>query len=387
MTFEALEASLAERQQAHLLRVRESMQSAQASEVFTAQGKVISFAGNNYLDLANHPKVKQAMLAGVETYGVGSGASQLVCGYSQAHYELEHALAEFTGHERVILFSSGYLANLGAISALTDRKDALIYDRANHASLIDASRISGAKLMRYQHNDLYSLQQCLERTQARRRLVVTEGVFSMDGDTAPLADIAQMAQQYQAWLCVDDAHGMGVLGEHGQGSCYAAKLTAKDITVLTCSFAKAFGCMGAMVAGSQSVIETILQSASSLICTTAMPPALAVAIKAALAIMQTGEQQQLLWDNIAYFREQAQYYEIPLQNSATPIQPLIIGEPDKAVAIQQALLQQGYWVGMMRPPTVPVGTSRLRISITAGHTKQHIDGLIQALKNIIVIRQ
>ena len=342
--------------------------------------QLINFSGNDYLDLKQHPKIKQALIDGVERYGAGSGASALVSGYCPAHQQLEQAIAAFTHRPAAIVYSSGYLANLAVTAALLGRHDTIIEDRLNHASLLDAGRLSAARLLRYRHADMDSLQQQLEQPGQGQRLVMTDGVFFMDGDTAKLAEIAGLCAEYNAWLMVDDAHGIGIAGPQGRGSVLAAGLDSDQVPVLVGTFGKAFGSAGAFVAGSLELIDALQNWGRSGIYSTAMPPAQACATMAALDLVEQGAGlRRKLRDNIQHFRVAAGDLELPLLPSTTPIQPLMAGEPETALAWGSALRETGLLVTPIRPPTVPVGAARLRITLSAGHSHEQIDQLLESL--------
>ena len=344
--------------------------------------KVISFCSNDYLGLANHPQVKQAMVEAIGNYGVGSGAAHLVNGHSNAHHQLEEELADFCGYPRAILFSTGYMANLGLCQALIDKNDHVFEDRLNHASLIDGGLISGARLQRYLHNDVTSLQKKLARSFGNdtEKLVLTDGVFSMDGDIARLPEISALCREAGSWLMVDDAHGFGTLGETGKGCLQYFSLTADDVPVYMATLGKAMGTAGAFIAGSEELIETIIQQARTYIYTTAMPAAIAEATRCSLNIIQKEPQHlQNLNDNIAYFKTCCSGAGLDIENSQTAIQPLLIGDDQKAINLSQTLFEKGFLVTAIRPPTVPEGTSRLRITLSASHTREHIERLIDAL--------
>ena len=347
---------------------------------------IISFCSNDYLGLANHPQVKQAMINAVDHYGVGSGAAHLVNGHSYAHHQLEEELAEFCGYPRALLFSTGYMANLGLCQALIGKNDFVFEDRLNHASLIDGGLISGARLQRYLHNDVSSLQKKLAKLTANEseKLVLTDGVFSMDGDIARLPEISALCKETDSWLMVDDAHGFGTLGETGKGCLQHFSLSAADIPVYMATLGKAMGTAGAFIAGSDELIETIIQQARTYIYTTAMPAAIAEATRCSLNIIQTDPQHlQNLNDNITYFKTCCSDAGLDIEESQTAIQPLLIGDDKKAINLSQKLFEKGFLVTAIRPPTVPEGTSRLRITLSASHTRQHIEQLIDMLSHLI----
>ncbi|SDY13737.1 8-amino-7-oxononanoate synthase [Allochromatium warmingii] len=340
---------------------------------------LLSFCGNDYLGLANHPDVIAALRDGAQRWGVGSGAAHLVNGHSRAHQALEEALAEFTGRPRALLFSTGYMANLGVISALAGRHDTVFEDRLNHASLLDGALLARARLRRYPHADASALHRLLKIESAR--LIVTDGVFSMDGDLAPLPELAALARDAGAWLMVDDAHGLGVLGRDGRGSLDHFGLGFNDVPILMGTLGKAFGTFGAFVAGSEELIETLIQSARSYIYTTATPPALAEATLVSLAIARRETwRRERLAEWIERFRTGAARIGLQLMDSSTPIQPIIVGSAAQALAWSAALEAAGLLVTAIRPPTVPEGTARLRVTLSAAHTAEDIDRLLAALE-------
>jgi 8-amino-7-oxononanoate synthase len=378
--FDGLRASLDERKQRHLYRSRRLLSSPQQPYQQVDGDSVLSFCSNDYLGLANHPKVKDAFIQAVNEFGVGSGASHLVNGHSEMHHRLELALAEFTGRDRAVLFSTGYMANLGAISALVGRGDAVFEDKWNHASLIDAGLACGATFKRYQHNDVASLSRQLESVSVKRKLIVTDGVFSMDGDIAPLEDIADLAEHHDACLMIDDAHGLGVLGNSGAGCAELFNLDQSRLPVLMGTLGKALGTFGAFVAGSEEVVETLIQHARSYVYTTALPPAVAAASIASLEVVQSEpERRDILTQLIALFREGVDRIGFPLMPSSTPIQPIVVGSEALALKISSYLESQGLLVTAIRPPTVPKGTSRLRVTLSAAHTAEDISQLLTVL--------
>ncbi len=339
---------------------------------------MLSFCSNDYLGLANHPDVIAAFQRGAERWGVGSGAAHLVNGHSAAHHALEEALAEFTGQPRALLFSTGYMANLGVITALAGRGDIILEDRLNHASLLDGAQLSRATLRRYPHADTAELDRRFGSD--KPRMIVTDGVFSMDGDLAPLPALTRIARQIGAWLLVDDAHGLGVLGRGGRGSLDHFGLTPDRTTILMGTLGKAFGTFGAFVAGTEDLIETLIQHARSYIYTTATPPALAEATRASLNLAEREDwRRERLRALIARFRQGASQLGLPLTDSMTPIQPLLIGTAARALTWSQRLETSGILVGAIRPPTVPEGTARLRITLSAAHAEADVDRLLDAL--------
>lgn len=379
-----LSCSLSERRAANLYRKRRLLQSPQAPQVIVDGKTFTAFCSNDYLGLANHPEVIAALQQSAAHFGVGSGASHLVAGHSSEHHALEEELAAFTGRDRALLFSTGYMANLGAITALVGQGDAVFEDRLNHASLLDAGLLSGARFQRFLHNDLANLQTRLGKTQADRKLIVVDGVFSMDGDCAPLPELAALAQHNNAWLMVDDAHGFGCLGKNGGGSAEHFNLTQAELPILMGTLGKAFGTFGAFIAGSETLIETLIQFARPYIYTTAMPPAIAAATRCSLRLLQTEhwrrEHLQML---IVHFRSGAEKLGLQLLDSNSPIQPIIIGDEAATLAMSDALAARGFLVIAIRPPTVAVGSSRLRVTFTAEHTVRQVDDLLNALADIV----
>jgi 8-amino-7-oxononanoate synthase len=338
------------------------------------------FCSNDYLGLAHHPRVIAALRDGAARYGVGSGASHLVTGHGIEHHALEEELAAFTGRERALLFSTGYMANIGIASALVGRADQVLEDRLNHASLLDAGLLSGARFSRYAHCDTTAVEARLAERESGTALVMTDGVFSMDGDIAPLDALARVAQAKRAWLMVDDAHGIGVLGRGGRGTLEHFGLDARQAPILMGTLGKAFGTFGAFAAGTEELIEYLIQSARTYIYTTALPPAVACATRAALRLIdEESWRRERLNANIARFRSLAQGAGIELASSRTPIQPIVLGTAARALAVSEALWARGFWVTAIRPPTVPEGTARLRITLSAAHRDEQIDRLVEAL--------
>lgn len=379
-----------ERQRAQgLYRRRRCMEGPQGVEPMHAGRRLLSFCSNDYLGLANDPRVVAALREGAARMGAGSGASHLVCGHSSAHQALEEALAEWTGRERALLFSTGYMANLGVLSALVAREDHILADRLDHASLLDGARLSGARLRRYPHADVDTLEQWLDEAPPRgERFIVTDGVFSMDGDIAPLDRLAALAARHEAWLVVDDAHGLGVLGPDGLGSVGHFGLGGDAVPVLIGTLGKAFGSFGAFVAGSEALIETLIQFARSYIYTTALPPAVALA---ALESLRLAREEPWRREHLAALgtRLRAGLEQLGLPpavaasaSPATPIVPLLTGSAERATALSDALLQRGILVTAIRPPTVPAGTARLRITLSAAHEESHVDRLLDALAEV-----
>lgn len=377
-----LQSLLEQRQQAALYRSRQIHNSPQTPILQIDGQKYLAFCSNDYLGLASHPRLKAALQQGAEKYAVGSGASHLVTGHSQAHHELEKELAAYTRRERALLFSTGYMANIGIVTSLLGRHDAVFLDKLNHASLVDAALLSRAKIERYLHNNMQALERLLEKSQAQHKLIITDGVFSMDGDVSKLPEMVELAKTYQAWLMVDDAHGLGVLGDTGRGTLEKYGLGENDVPILMGTLGKAFGVFGAFVAGSELLIETLIQTARSYIYTTALPPALAETARASLIVAQEEAwRRQHLQELIKHFRLAAA--DFPLMPSITPIQPIILGSSEKALAVSSALYERKILVTAIRPPTVPQGTARLRITLSALHDKHQVDELIEALNDVL----
>jgi 8-amino-7-oxononanoate synthase len=378
MSFD-LRSRLAARRAEQLYRHRPLLQSPQGPEVVVDGQPLLAFCNNDYLGLANHPEVIAAWRAGAERWGVGGGASHLVIGHSTPHHELEEALAELTGRPRALLFSNGYMANLGAVTALVGQGDTVLEDRLNHASLLDAGLLSGARFSRYLHNDADSLASRLEKATGNT-LVVTDGVFSMDGDLADLPALAKAAKAKGAWLMVDDAHGFGPLGANGAGIVEHFGLSQDDVPVLIGTLGKAFGTAGAFVAGSEDLIETLIQFARPYIYTTSQPPALACATLKSLELLRTEHwRREHLAQLIQQFRRGAEQIGLQLVDSFTPIQPILIGDSGRALRLSQLLRERGLLVTAIRPPTVPAGSARLRVTLSAAHSEAQVQLLLNAL--------
>jgi len=374
-----LAARLAERRAADLYRQRPLLQSPQGPNVVVDGQPLLAFCSNDYLGLANHPEVIAAWQAGAERWGVGGGASHLVVGHSTPHHQVEEALAELTGRPRALLFSTGYMANLGAITALVGQGDTVLQDRLNHASLLDGGLLSGARFNRYLHNDAVSLANRLGKA-CGNTLVVTDGVFSMDGDLADLPALAEVARARGAWLMVDDAHGLGTLGAHGGGIVEHFGLGIDDVPVLIGTLGKACGTAGAFVAGSDDLIEALVQFARPYIYTTSQPPALACATLKSLELLrrETWRREHLV-GLIRQFREGAVQIGLQLMDSPTPIQPILIGDSAQALRLSQMLRERGLLVTAIRPPTVPAGSARLRVTLSAAHSEAQVQLLLNAL--------
>lgn len=386
---DALKPVLTERRGQQLYRERKIVESAQGAEVIVDGKQYLNFCSNDYLGLADHPAIIAALKKAADEYGVGSGASHLVCGHTALHHQLEEALAEFTGRPRALLFSTGYMANLGVVNALLDKTDVVFEDKLNHASLLDAGLLSGARFQRFLHSDIDNLRSRLARAdeenkQSARKLICVDGVFSMDGDLAPLPELVALAEQYNAWLMVDDAHGFGVLGARGAGSAEHFNLDQAQLPILMGTLGKACGTFGAFIAGSETLIETLIQFARTYIYTTALPAAVAAATLQSLKIIRSETWRREHLNNlIARFRRGAAQLDLQLMNSSSAIQPLLVGDVAHAVALSDKLATQGLWINAIRPPTVPAGTARLRITLSAAHSEAQVDRLLDALSKAV----
>lgn len=383
--FPDLSEQLRQREQQGLLRQRKILESPQSTHITMDGRDYLAFCSNDYLGLANHLDLIESASKGARRYGVGASASHLISGHSSAHHILEEALAEFAGFPRALLFSTGYMANIGVVTALVGREDAIFADKLNHASLNDAALLSRAEFIRYPHADLALLEQRLSTIHARRKLVISDAVFSMEGDIAPIPELIAVCEKHQAVLLLDDAHGFGVLGRQGRGSLFlpdCAHIHSPNIIYMA-TLGKAAGVFGAFVAAQAEVIETLIQSARSYIYTTATPPLLAQALMTSLKLIQQDEwRRDALTQNIARLKEALQSLPWKLLPSSTPIQPLLIGESTAAMCISQRLRERGILVPAIRPPTVPPDTARLRISLSAAHQPQDVLRLAEALHEI-----
>lgn len=342
----------------------------------------LSFCSNNYLGLANHSKIKQAAIDAINQYGWGTGASRLVSGNTPLHQELEKKIAEFKCTEAALLFPTGYMANLGAIYTLVGKGDIVIGDKLNHASIVDGCHQSGATFRIYPHNNVSQLESLLQKASVyRRRLVVTDSLFSMDGDTAPLPEIVNIAKRYDAIIMIDDAHAIGVFGKHGKGLIEHYGLEGK-IDVIMGSLSKAIGGIGGFIAGSKHLTEFLKNKARPFIFTTAPPPAVCAASLAGLKLIQEGTSLiDKLWENIKYLKSRLSEFTNNI-NVQSPIVPVIVGSSDDALNLSAKLYQNSILIPAIRPPTVPTGTSRLRISLMSAHSEDDIDRLIDVLKNV-----
>ena len=378
---ERLAVQTAKRASDHLSRRLRTIDRADGPWLDVGNGRLLSFCSNDYLGLAQHPQLVAALTRAAREHGVGSTSAHLICGHRAEHAELEEALAVWTGRERALLFSTGYMANLGVLQALLARGDICVQDKLNHACLLDGAKLSGAELKRYPHADVEAAARQLAASPGAAALLATDGVFSMDGDVAPLRELAALCAREHSTLMVDDAHGIGVLGTNGAGSPSAADLDQHDVPLLMATLGKALGCMGAFVAGPAALIDGLIQFARPYIYTTAMPPALAAAALEAVQLAQAEAwRREKLFALIARFRRGATELGLPLAASGSAIQPLLLGSADAALAAAQALERHGLLVSAIRPPTVPPGQARLRITLSAAHEEAHVDRLLAALE-------
>lgn len=375
-----LAAEQARRARAQLLRRVRTVEAGEGATIVVDGRRLTSFASNDYLGLARHPALVEALVRAARDSGVGAGAAHLLGGHREEHAALEETLARWTGRERALLFSTGYMANLGAIAALLGDGDLCVQDKLNHASLLDGARLAGCELKRYVHADVGSARRQLDSRPGAAALLATDGVFSMDGDVAPLADLAALCAGQRAVLMVDDAHGLGVLGPDGAGSVAEARLSQDDVPVLMGTLGKALGVAGAFVAGSAALVDGLVQAARSFVYTTALPPALAAATGKAIEIARfEGWRRDRLARLIAHFRHGARERGIALLDSRTPIQPVPVGEGKAALAASARLEAAGFYVPAIRPPTVPAGQSRLRVTLSALHSESDVEHLLTAL--------
>jgi 8-amino-7-oxononanoate synthase len=383
MPYTELQNELNGRAALGLLRQRHTLQRAQSPHIVVDGKSYLSFCSNDYLGLANHPQLVRAVQQGAEQYGVGAGAAHLVSGHFSPHHQLELELASFVDKPAALLFSTGYMANLGVVQALVGKDDTVFADKFNHASLNDAMQLSRATVKRYRHNDMTQLAQFLEQTKSGRKLVITDAVFSMDGDLAPLPELLALCEQHDAWLLIDDAHGFGVLGEQGRGSLSHFCISSKRIIYMG-TLGKAAGVFGAFVAAEQIVIDTLVNHARSYIYTTATPPALAGAMLESLQLIIGGDALRAhLQSLIAQLRNGLRGLPWAVMPSATAIQPLLVGDNQAALNMSNELRERGIWVAAIRPPTVPQGTARLRITLSAAHSAADVTRLIEALHELV----
>ncbi len=384
MTMKSFEQQLQNKRDNNQYRHREVLQSPQSVRIRLNGKQYLSFSSNDYLGLANDPRIIEASIDALRHYGIGSGAAHLITGHSYLHHQLEDMLAQHTGRSRALLYSTGYMANVGAISALCGKGDLVVEDKLNHASLIDGGLISDAKFKRYKHSDMENLEAILSKSVETNKLIVTDGVFSMDGDIAAMPLIMKLAKKYQADVFVDDAHGFGVLGNRGGGICEQFSLIKDDEPIIMGTLGKAFGVFGAFIAGSENLIEWLIQQSRMYVFTTAMPPSLAAAsIKSLEIIQKENYRREHLTDLITFFRNEVKKIGLSLMPSLTPIQPIIVGEEKKALEWSDYLRDHGVLVKAIRPPTVPIGTSRLRITFSAAHSKEDVSTLIKLLAKLV----
>jgi 8-amino-7-oxononanoate synthase len=382
MPFSALQSELNERASLGLLRQRRTLQSPQAPHIMVDGKSYLSFCSNDYLGLANHPQLIAALQQGAQQHGVGAGAAHLVSGHNATHHQLENELAAFGGKPAALLFSTGYMANIGVVQALAGKGDTVFADKLNHASLNDAMQLSRAAVKRYRHNDMTQLAQLLKQANSGRKLVITDAVFSMDGDLAPLPELLALCEQHDAWLLIDDAHGFGVLGEQGRGSLAHFGIASKRVICMA-TLGKAAGVFGAFVAAEQVVIDTLINHARSYVYTTATPPALASALLESLRLIANGDElRDHLQRLIAQLRSGLRSLPWSVMPSATAIQPLLVGGNQAALNLSAGLRERGIWVAAIRPPTVPQGTARLRITLSAAHRAADVTRLIGSLHEL-----
>jgi len=382
MPFSELQLELDERAAAGLLRQRRTVSSPQSPHIVVDGKPYLSFCSNDYLGLANHPQLIAVLGQGAQQWGAGAGAAHLVSGHFEPHERLEHELAAFVGKQAALLFSTGYMANLGVVQALVGRGDTVFADKLNHASLNDAMLLSRAGVKRYRHNDMAQLASLLDKTPSGRKLICTDAVFSMDGDFAPLPELLALCERYDAWLLVDDAHGFAVTGEQGRGSMSHFGLASPRIIYMA-TLGKAAGVFGAFVAAEPVVIETLVNNARSYVYTTATPPALSVALLESLRLISQGDGLRAhLQQLIMQLREGMADLPWQVMPSETAIQPLLIGENQAALDLSLALREWGIWVAAIRPPTVPEGTARLRITLSAAHSAADVTRLLEALHEL-----
>lgn len=378
-----LRENLRQKADAGLRRVHRTVDSPCAPTVRLAGENLVSFCSNDYLGLANDPRLVAALADGARQWGAGSGASHLVSGHLQPHATAQAALAEFVEMPAALLYSTGYLANLGVVPALVGRGDAIFADKLNHASLIDAAQLSRAEHLRFPHRDLDALERLIAGSTAKRKLILVDAVFSMDGDCSDLGMLLDIARRHDAWLVIDDAHGFGVRGRNGRGSLDAEQIPHDERIVYVGTLGKAAGLSGAFVAAQATVVDWLIQSSRTHIFTTAAIPALSVAIVESVeCIRGADERREQLGRLQARLRTGCAGLKWPLLESTTPIQPVLVGDSRDALRLAEGLRQRGFWVPAIRPPTVPSGTARLRISLSAAHTTEQIDALVAALLDL-----
>jgi 8-amino-7-oxononanoate synthase len=382
LPFFELQKNLDDRVANGLWRSHRTVATPQSPHIIVDSQSYLAFSSNDYLGLANHPQLVAALQQGAQQWGVGSGAAHLVNGHFAPHQQLENQLADFVNKPVVLLFSTGYMANLGVVQALVGKGDTVFADKLNHASLNDAMLLSRAEMKRYRHGDVTQLEQLLSQTTKGRKLVITDAVFSMDGDIAPLPELLALCEQHDAWLYVDDAHGFGVLGKQGRGSLSHFGMASPRIIYMA-TLGKAAGVSGAFVAAEKVVIDTLINHAHSYVYTTASPPALSVAVSQSLQLIVQGDAlREHLNQLITQLRKSLADLPWQLMPSDTAIQPLLIGDSKQALALSEGLRNHGIWVAAIRPPTVPQNTARLRITLSAAHTTADVDQLIGVLHEL-----
>jgi 8-amino-7-oxononanoate synthase len=373
---------MSELRQQGLLRTRRVVEGPQGPHLHIDGKRYLAFCSNDYLGLANHPQVIAAAHRALDQYGVGASASALICGHTTEHELLERELAEFINMSRALYFANGYMANVGIIPSLVGSGDTVFSDRLNHACLIDGSRLSGAEFRVYPHRDVARLDSLLARCKSPLKLVVTDAVFSMDGDIAPLAALLYLCEKYDAWLLVDDAHGFGVLGPQGQGSLAHCNLSSPRIIYMG-TLGKAAGVSGAFVAGEKNIIEWLMQRSRTYVFSTASPPLLATALRESLHLIKKEDwRRERLQSHIRQLRDGLRHLRWKLLPSSTPVQPVLVGDNQLAVDLMEALRLRSIWVPAIRPPTVQKGTARLRVSLSAAHTAEQVAQLIDAIRDI-----
>lgn len=383
MPFAELQHDLEQRAADGLLRQRRTLQSPQSPHIGVDGKNYLSFCSNDYLGLANHPELIAALQQGAALWGAGAGAAHLVSGHGEPHHQFELQFASFVGKPAALLFSTGYMANIGVVQALVGKGDTVFADKLNHASLNDAMLLARAAVKRYRHNDMAQLEQLLTQAPAGRKLVITDAVFSMDGDFAPLPQLLALCERHDAWLLVDDAHGFGVLGAQGRGALTHHGIDSPRIIYLA-TLGKAAGVFGACVAAEQVVIDTLVNQARSYVYTTAMPAALALALQQSLRIIERGDALRThLYHLVGKLRTGLRDLPWQLLPSDTAIQPLQVGDNRQALALSEGLRARGIWVPAIRPPTVPQGTARLRITLSAAHDERDVAQLVEALHELV----
>ncbi|TEW52915.1 8-amino-7-oxononanoate synthase [Psychromonas algicola] len=385
MPFSFIAEQLAQRQQQHLHRKTIPITGKQSRYLDVDGKKFLNFSSNDYLGLASDPALVKAWQKGAELFGVGSGGSYLVTGYNQVHHDVTQQLKQWLGVDAIALFNSGYSANQAIIKLLLSKNDLLIQDKLNHASLMEAGSHSPAKMQRFKHNDMQQLASILQKhSEIKNKLVISEGVFSMDGDTSPIHALKEQCTKHNAWLMIDDAHGLGVLGKNGAGSVVEQQLNNNQLDIYMATFGKALGVGGAFVSGSTELIDYITNFSKPYIYTTGLPPAMVYCIGEAARLAETEQwRRDHLAQLIAYFKLLAKQQDIPLVQSESAIQPVLIGSSELAITVSDCLKEQGIWTTAIRPPTVPNNTARLRITITVNHQKQDIQFLVNQIRQAL----